>query len=65
MVVAAPAVAVKVSTVPTSRVNSGGRKAASGALPVAVDSRARATAFLPSAEATRGRTPSPAVTMTS
>lgn len=52
----AAGVAVNVSTVPTLWLSSGGWKLASGAVPAAVDSRARAACpGLPSGTATRGR----------
>ena len=45
--------------------SSGGRTAAFGAFPLPVRKMARAVAFLPSASATSGNAPSPAVTSTS
>ena len=59
------AAAVKSATVPTRRISSAGRNAASGAVPAPVASRARAALSLPSATATNGKTPAPAVTVTS
>ncbi|CPA28684.1 Uncharacterised protein [Mycobacterium tuberculosis] len=56
---------MNISTVPTRQLSSSGRNCGSGGLPAPVDSSARASAFLPSASATRGKTPPAAVTMTS